>query len=151
MKYIIISLILLFILPVTVSAHPGRTAADGCHYCRTNCASWGEVAGARHCHGGPPVIPITIAPTFVPLPTATPTSVPTATPIPTVKPTSTPEVKGESTSSTEPTAQEESETNEVDPIAALMGVGALGAGGYWLLRKMQNRGRKESSEPPQES
>lgn len=32
-------------------AHPGRTAADGCHYCRTNCASWGEVAGARHCHG----------------------------------------------------------------------------------------------------
>lgn len=32
-------------------AHPGRTAADGCHYCRTNCAKWGEVAGARHCHG----------------------------------------------------------------------------------------------------
>ena len=34
-------------------AHPGRTAADGCHYCRTNCAKWGEVAGARHCHGQP--------------------------------------------------------------------------------------------------
>ena len=32
-------------------SHPGRTAADGCHYCRTNCAKWGEVAGARHCHG----------------------------------------------------------------------------------------------------
>ena len=32
-------------------AHPGRTAADGCHYCRTNCDKWGEVAGARHCHG----------------------------------------------------------------------------------------------------
>ncbi len=31
-------------------AHPGRTAADGCHYCRTNCAQWGEVAGERHCH-----------------------------------------------------------------------------------------------------
>ena len=31
-------------------AHPGRTAADGCHYCRTNCAKWGEVEGARHCH-----------------------------------------------------------------------------------------------------
>ena len=31
-------------------AHPGRTAADGCHYCRTNCDKWGEVAGARHCH-----------------------------------------------------------------------------------------------------
>ena len=34
-------------------AHPGRTAADGCHYCRTNCAKWGEVAGERHCHGQP--------------------------------------------------------------------------------------------------
>jgi hypothetical protein len=32
-------------------AHPGRTASDGCHYCRTNCDSWGEVKGARHCHG----------------------------------------------------------------------------------------------------
>lgn len=35
----------------TAVAHPGRTAADGCHYCRTNCARWGEVEGARHCHG----------------------------------------------------------------------------------------------------
>ena len=31
-------------------AHPGGLAADGCHYCRTNCAKWGEVAGERHCH-----------------------------------------------------------------------------------------------------
>ena len=31
-------------------AHPGRTASDGCHYCRTNCAKWGEREGARHCH-----------------------------------------------------------------------------------------------------
>lgn len=23
------------------TAHPGRTAADGCHYCRTNCDKWG--------------------------------------------------------------------------------------------------------------
>ena len=40
---------------VTLSAstawvHPGGIAADGCHYCRTNCAKWGEVAGDRHCH-----------------------------------------------------------------------------------------------------
>ena len=34
-------------------AHPGGRAADGCHSCRTNCAKWGEVAGARHCHGQP--------------------------------------------------------------------------------------------------
>ena len=32
-------------------AHPGGLAADGCHYCRTNCATWGEVEGERHCHG----------------------------------------------------------------------------------------------------
>ena len=40
-------------VPLTAGAawaHPGRTAADGCHYCRTNCDKWGEVAGARHCH-----------------------------------------------------------------------------------------------------
>jgi len=35
-----------------VKAHPGNTASDGCHYCRTNCDSWGEVYGERHCHGG---------------------------------------------------------------------------------------------------
>ena len=32
-------------------AHPGGLAADGCHYCRTTCATWGEVEGERHCHG----------------------------------------------------------------------------------------------------
>lgn len=35
-----------------VYAHPGNTASDGCHYCWTNCDSWGEVYGERHCHGG---------------------------------------------------------------------------------------------------
>ena len=43
----------LVLFPVAPSwGHPGNTAADGCHYCRTNCAKWGEVEGARHCHGG---------------------------------------------------------------------------------------------------
>ena len=32
--------------------HPGRTAADGCHYCRTNCDHWGVPWDERHCHGG---------------------------------------------------------------------------------------------------
>ena len=32
-------------------AHPGNTAADGCHYCRTNCDRWDEEYGERHCHG----------------------------------------------------------------------------------------------------
>ena len=31
-------------------AHPGRTASDGCHYCRTNCDKWGVPWGERHCH-----------------------------------------------------------------------------------------------------
>jgi hypothetical protein len=41
-----------------VYAHPGRTASDGCHYCRTNCDKWGETWGARHCHGGGARIPL---------------------------------------------------------------------------------------------
>jgi endonuclease G len=53
-------IILLVALLVSVAhlkapyAHPGRTAADGCHYCRTNCAQWGVPYGERHCHGGKP-------------------------------------------------------------------------------------------------
>lgn len=34
------------------AAHPERTASDGCHYCRTNCDSWGVPWNARHCHSG---------------------------------------------------------------------------------------------------
>ena len=41
---------LLFSSPV--SAHPGKVAADGCHYCRTNCNKWGVPWNERHCHGG---------------------------------------------------------------------------------------------------
>ena len=33
-------------------SHPGRTAADGCHYCRTRCDYWGVPWNQRHCHGG---------------------------------------------------------------------------------------------------
>ena len=46
---------LALVLALTASsafAHPGRTASDGCHYCRTNCARWGVATGVRHCHGG---------------------------------------------------------------------------------------------------
>lgn len=37
-------------LPNTAFAHPGNTATDGCHYCRTNCDSWGVPWNERHCH-----------------------------------------------------------------------------------------------------
>lgn len=67
-------LTLLFVAPV--SAHPGRTASDGCHYCRTNCDRWGVPWNERHCHGTktPPTYTL---PTSAPLPTASPTSKPT--------------------------------------------------------------------------
>ena len=38
-------------IPSTTYSHPGRTAADGCHYCRTNCDKWGVEWDKRHCHG----------------------------------------------------------------------------------------------------
>ena len=41
-----------FFMASPALAHPGNVAADGCHYCRTNCAKWGEVYGERHCHPG---------------------------------------------------------------------------------------------------
>lgn len=34
------------------AAHPGNTASDGCHYCRTNCEQYGVAYDERHCHNG---------------------------------------------------------------------------------------------------
>jgi len=47
-----IKLLLAFgiLIPSIAFAHPGNTAADGCHYCRTNCDKWGVPWGERHCH-----------------------------------------------------------------------------------------------------
>jgi hypothetical protein len=36
----------------SVSAHPGRTDANGGHTCRTNCAKWGLKNGEYHYHNG---------------------------------------------------------------------------------------------------
>ena len=44
--------VLLVLLALDAAAHPGGTAADGCHYCRTNCDRWNVEADKRHCHGG---------------------------------------------------------------------------------------------------
>lgn len=85
--------ILLLLMPENIFAHPGRTASDGCHYCRTNCASWGEVYGARHCHGGgtysPPSANTYTPPTNTPIPTKRPTNTPTLRPTFTPTPTAT--------------------------------------------------------------
>jgi len=51
-QILFLTLITLFITGSTVSAHPGNTSWDGCHYCRTNCAKWGYTTGTRHCHNG---------------------------------------------------------------------------------------------------
>ncbi len=47
-----VSAITMITMPGSVSGHPGNVATDGCHYCRTNCAKWGQDHGKRHCHGG---------------------------------------------------------------------------------------------------
>ncbi|MFH1800607.1 MAG: YHYH domain-containing protein [Candidatus Omnitrophota bacterium] len=49
-KILALTLLLLCLAQVVVFAHPGRTASDGCHYCRTNCEKWGVPYGERHCH-----------------------------------------------------------------------------------------------------
>lgn len=100
-RVIIIFLSLFIIFAQTSYAHPGNTAADGCHYCRTNCDKWGVPWNERHCHGGgvasdpapqhaaPAVVEQKVQRIFTPKP-ATSTPRPTATPIPTNTPTLTP-------------------------------------------------------------
>lgn len=93
MKVFLVFLLVIAIfcaLPREIYAHPGNTAADGCHYCRTNCDKWGVSWNARHCHGGvstPVQIPESPAPIIVPIPTSEPFLKPTATPKPSVRPT----------------------------------------------------------------
>lgn len=48
-----VSFFVFFLLfPTPILAHPGNTAADGCHYCWTNCAKWGYTYNTRHGHHG---------------------------------------------------------------------------------------------------
>lgn len=51
-RFFLVGIVTSFVFVSTGNSHPGRTAADGCHYCRSNCASWGVPYGKRHCHGG---------------------------------------------------------------------------------------------------
>lgn len=101
---VVFALISFFIFSSRAEAHPGRTASDGCHYCRTNCDSWGVPWNERHCHNGGSapvqnqapiqqeslVEPTTVPQLYTPIPVETiyipPTSTPTFTPIPTPVP-----------------------------------------------------------------
>ncbi len=68
MKYLVLTFLLIsFLFPYPGEAHPGRTASDGCHYCRTNCDRWGAVWNERHCHNG------YVAPSYAPQQITTPT------------------------------------------------------------------------------
>lgn len=49
-KFLIVFLLMVFILPFSALAHPGNTNASGCHTCKTNCHSWGLKDAEYHCH-----------------------------------------------------------------------------------------------------
>ena len=51
-RVFIITLVLAISLPISVSAHPGRTDSKGCHTCKTDCENWGLEYGEYHCHSG---------------------------------------------------------------------------------------------------
>jgi hypothetical protein len=49
-KLFIVTIYILSISPMPVSAHPGGLDANGCHTCRTNCEDYGLFYGQYHCH-----------------------------------------------------------------------------------------------------
>lgn len=146
MKSVLLTLLFLLLLFARpASAHPGRTAADGCHYCRTNCDSWGKTWNERHCHdsdsSSPMVIPKTYTPTYTPKLTTTPypinTPIPTNTPILTNTPTpifnsqnTTQEVAGTSTSSNNST---------ISTILGLLVLSGLISGIYFKNKKDKSK------------
>ncbi len=100
LKMLVMLMLLSIVLERPVFAHPGKTAVDGCHYCRTNCDKWGVPWNERHCHGGGTAAAAQVIytaptnttyphPTWTPRPTTVPTLKSTSTPLSTSTPTST--------------------------------------------------------------
>lgn len=143
----ILSVALFFSSPNTLFAHPGRTASDGCHYCRTNCASWGEVQGARHCHGGYSPPSTYTAPTATPLPSLAPTPHPTSTPTPKPTPTlspspkSSPEVQGEQTSkpTQSPSSQVSPNSSSGNTFSQFLGWTGVAFFAYLIYKNRKNK------------
>lgn len=156
MKRLILSIlacVYIFSFTSVAFAHPGRTAADGCHYCRTNCDRWGEAWDQRHCHGAPlapaqtytppPVIisepePVVVTePIATSKPQVTAKSETVATPvaqeslveaIPTVEPLPIEEIVDESNSNATTPEKEESSAGSVFVVLA-------GGGAYYWWKK----------------
>lgn len=166
-KFLFIFFFFVAILPKNIFAHPGNTAADGCHYCRTNCDRWGVAWNERHCHGSKTVETVQIVqptsaprPTSVPtkVPTKTPTVIPTNTPVPTLIPSLSPTATPSSTPTIEPTKTEEvtptiqpqilgevstqkpsEPVKTSDTILGFSILGLIGFGIYKLFVKIKNK------------
>lgn len=142
MKKLFLTLLffLFFLLNSKIAfAHPGNTASDGCHYCRTNCAKWGEIEGARHCHNSKPTSVPTYKPTVKPQPTST---LPKPSPVATNRPTSKPIPSVQPNSKPKPTIKAENQINsnndssDDDSLWTILAIGGLGFGGYqWFKNK----------------
>lgn len=132
MKFIYVFLLVLTIYsaaPQETYAHPGNTAADGCHYCRTNCDKWGVPYNERHCHNGgsapAPVVEQT-APVISATPTPAPTLKQTATPRPSIRPTIKPSPSNEPSPSVSPSPSiTPSPSVEASSSAAVMGISEI--------------------------
>jgi len=149
---LVTTLLVVFLFKTPVFAHPGRTASDGCHYCRTRCGYWGVPWNARHCHGGTvPAPPPKVEPTPTPkiiVPVSTPTPTPISTPSPTSSPTPIPSPSPTPVSSPTPSPESQltpevkgTATQEVQPISTAEAIGAFGTigiigwGAYRFLRR----------------
>lgn len=164
MKILLTFIVVFFLFAAPTSAHPGGTASDGCHYCKTNCDKWGEAWGERHCHGGgseqtsqpiqqsqPEPNPY-IRPIKISIPTKVPTAVPTSAPLPTptLSSTPTPTIRPTSmdlgtTDSSSDESSDKSEDIKTEPLTATettVGLGVLGSMGYgalWIGKKILAR------------
>lgn len=154
-RKILLSLTFFLVFVSQAQAHPGNTAADGCHYCRTNCDKWGVEWNERHCHGGGSApLPSTPKPTPIPTPKPTSTPRPTSTPTPTTIPTDSPSPEPteatiiEENNDEEVTLdseQEDENTDSLNPensnnsVATLGKMGILGFVGYKVVKAIKKK------------
>lgn len=130
-------------------AHPGNTASDGCHYCRTNCSSWGVAWNERHCHGRPNngstqyLAPTAIRTPLIFSPTNTSIPLPTSTPVPpTLVPTrqKTNAVRKEEREPVARAAINNNNSDESGSGGTITALALAAGGGYWIYKKKNASG-----------